>query len=65
MEIDLWDESRMECLNRMTLWKDLESVATDGVRLTESSSLDNVWKDTFSMVKLPLKYEVRICAQIL
>ena len=49
-EVDMWDEGRMECLSHMTSWKDLESIAEQGVGGGENPSLDAVWDDTFYMV---------------
>ncbi|KAK7506702.1 hypothetical protein BaRGS_00002177 [Batillaria attramentaria] len=46
-EIDLWDESRMECLRCMTQWEELETVATQGLGGDGEPSLSSVWEDTF------------------
>lgn len=47
VEIDLWDESRMECLSRLTQWHDLERIATEGLASDGEPSLDTLWEDTF------------------
>ncbi|XP_076445486.1 DNA-dependent protein kinase catalytic subunit-like [Babylonia areolata] len=49
VEVDLWDEGRMECLARMTHWEDLEAVARHGLGAEDSPSLEAVWDDPFYM----------------
>ncbi|XP_056017774.1 DNA-dependent protein kinase catalytic subunit-like isoform X2 [Ostrea edulis] len=44
IEVDMWDESRMECLDNLSQWKELEEVAMSGIN---NSSISQVWKDTY------------------
>ncbi|XP_061175418.1 DNA-dependent protein kinase catalytic subunit-like [Saccostrea echinata] len=44
IEVDMWDESRMECLDNLSQWKELEGVAMSGIN---SKSINQVWKDTY------------------
>ncbi|XP_035828316.1 DNA-dependent protein kinase catalytic subunit [Aplysia californica] len=46
-EVDFWDDNRMECLNRLTQWQDLEEVSVRGVDSSDEPNLDKVWEDTF------------------
>ncbi|ESO96748.1 hypothetical protein LOTGIDRAFT_143667, partial [Lottia gigantea] len=45
-EIDFWDDSRMQCLDHLTQWKDLETVCLTAIDNTELPNLDKVWEDT-------------------
>ncbi|KAK6170524.1 hypothetical protein SNE40_018898 [Patella caerulea] len=46
-EVDLWDDSRMECLDHLTQWTDLEAVSVAGVDTSTPPDLNKVWDDTF------------------
>ncbi|XP_069123844.1 DNA-dependent protein kinase catalytic subunit-like [Argopecten irradians] len=43
-EVDLWDDCRMECLDNLTNWTELDEVSTSGI---EAGDLTSVWDDTF------------------
>ncbi|KAH9508229.1 hypothetical protein Btru_050515 [Bulinus truncatus] len=46
-EIDFWDISRMECLDHLSQWKDLETISVRGVDSSDQPNLDRVWDDGF------------------
>ncbi|KAI8794714.1 DNA-dependent protein kinase catalytic subunit, partial [Biomphalaria glabrata] len=46
-EVDFWDISRMECLDHLSQWKDLETISVKGVDSSDQPNLDRVWDDGF------------------
>ncbi|CAL1543153.1 unnamed protein product [Lymnaea stagnalis] len=46
-EVDFWDDSRMECLDSLCQWKDLETISAKGVDNSDNPILDRVWEDGF------------------
>ncbi|RUS72684.1 hypothetical protein EGW08_019554 [Elysia chlorotica] len=46
-EVDFWDVSRMECLDYLTQWKELDTIATRGIDDSPSPKLDRVWEDGY------------------
>ncbi|GFR71491.1 DNA-dependent protein kinase catalytic subunit, partial [Elysia marginata] len=57
-EVDFWEGSRMECLDYLTQWKDLDSIATRGIDDSPTPNLDRVWEDGFYQ-ELYLPYLMR------
>ncbi|KAL5017908.1 hypothetical protein ScPMuIL_003630 [Solemya velum] len=47
VEVDLWDDCRMECLDKLGQWDVLETVATAGVDDSSNPDLMKIWDDTY------------------
>ncbi|GFO12453.1 DNA-dependent protein kinase catalytic subunit [Plakobranchus ocellatus] len=46
-EVDFWDDSRMECLDYLTQWKELEATASKRIDDASEPNLERVWEDGF------------------
>ncbi|XP_022110985.1 DNA-dependent protein kinase catalytic subunit-like isoform X2 [Acanthaster planci] len=47
VEEDLWDESRLNCCNQLTQWKELQNYSTVNIDDNSPHDLGKIWSDTF------------------
>ena len=47
VELDLWEDSRLECWNQLASWDQLQDTA---MAQAEGGRLEAVWEDTWYMV---------------
>ncbi|BFZ03139.1 hypothetical protein BsWGS_06178 [Bradybaena similaris] len=46
-EVTLWNDNRMECVNNLCRWEDLETISVEGVDSAKTPNLDRVWEDEY------------------
>ncbi|BFZ03143.1 hypothetical protein BsWGS_06182 [Bradybaena similaris] len=46
-EVTFWNDNRMECVNNLCQWGDLETISVEGVDSAKTPNLDRVWEDEY------------------